>query len=474
MAQRAPDAVPHVLGVVPAGRRRLSAPGTKHDYAVVFRQTFGGLLSSDGVVTVSVVGSKAHGWRIVYVSSSLAPSSALHGKAKLSPIAAFVRAARATGHPLSLADVTKDGKAATGAQRLIATGFMGDQSVKPVAFGTAKGAVRAYRASVVQSTDANQSAYDVIVDATTGKLLSRQNIVFNATDDPTWLAPEHSQSYNNMNAYPWNYPTTDNRVAPLLDRSRRLRQGREREPGDDGHPPGVASKMPWDVQATVTGLPRARQRPGQQRRRCPPLVGGHTFGNPALSATTSATRDYQPAFTDAWYTSGCNPANLTRGTTGNDIEASTVDLFVGHNVMHDWAYYLGFDEGHWNAQQYNNGVTVNDPTPPPGGPTIAAPLGNDGLIGNAQSGALTGSRDNANMSTGADGQHPTTNLFLWQSLAGSFYAPCVDGDYDFSVFGHEFGHLIENRMIGKGVGARQGTPPARWARRSATSTRSST
>ena len=60
------------------------------------------------------------------------------------------------------------------------------------------------------------------------------------------------------------------------------------------------------------------------------------------------------------------------------------------------------------------------------------------------------------MGTGADGQHPSTNQFLWQPLAGSFYAPCVDGAYDFAVFGHEYGHLIENRMIGKGVGARQG------------------
>ena len=61
------------------------------------------------------------------------------------------------------------------------------------------------------------------------------------------------------------------------------------------------------------------------------------------------------------------------------------------------------------------------------------------------------------MNTGADGNHPTTNQFVWQPLAASFYAPCVDGAYDFAVFGHEFGHLIENRMIGKGVGARQGT-----------------
>ena len=46
-------------------------------------------------------------------------------------------------------------------------------------------------------------------------------------------------------------------------------------------------------------------------------------------------------------------------------------------------------------------------------------------------------------------------MFLWQSLAGAFYAPCVDGDYDMSVIGHEFGHMVENRMIGKGI-RRQG------------------
>src|SRR5262249_9090073 len=53
--------------------------------------------------------------------------------------------------------------------------------------------------------------------------------------------------------------------------------------------------------------------------------------------------------------------------------------------------------------------------------------------------------------------------FLWQPLAAAFYAPCVDGAYDFSVFGNEYGHLIENRMIGKGVGARQGANPAQAA-----------
>jgi hypothetical protein len=41
-------------------------------------------------------------------------------------------------------------------------------------------------------------------------------------------------------------------------------------------------------------------------------------------------------------------------------------------------------------------------------------------------------------------------MYLWQPIAGAFYPPCVDGDYDNGVIFHEYGHLTENRMIGKG------------------------
>ena len=42
---------------------------------------------------------------------------------------------------------------------------------------------------------------------------------------------------------------------------------------------------------------------------------------------------------------------------------------------------------------------------------------------------------------------PITNMYLWQPLAAAFYAPCVDGDYDMSVIGHEYTHAISNRMV---------------------------
>ena len=56
-------------------------------------------------------------------------------------------------------------------------------------------------------------------------------------------------------------------------------------------------------------------------------------------------------------------------------------------------------------------------------------------------------RDNANQITLNDGIPPITNQYLFQPIAGAFYAPCVDGDMDTSVFGHEYTHLISNRMV---------------------------
>ena len=262
-----------------------------------------------------------------------------------------------------------------GSTTLAVHGLAQAQHVKKAVFSTTHhGARAAYDATVTTGTDGDLASYQVVVDAQTGDLLYRQSQVDYLVDDPTWLAPRHSMAYNDLNAFPWNYPTTDNREAPLLDRDRGLRRGRGRQPGDDRLHDGRRLEVPVGRPARLGGSPttarRRRSATTSTTRGCG--AGDHgVYGNPALVRDTSATRDYQPAFTDAWYTSGCDPNNVNAATNplGNDIEASTVSLFVGHNVMHDWAYYLGFDEGHWNAQQYNNDVTTVDPSPPPGGPT---------------------------------------------------------------------------------------------------------
>ena len=151
---------------------------------------------------------------------------------------------------------------------------------------------------------------------------------------------------------------------------------------------------------------------------------------------SSTSRDYSFPWTNDWFTRDCEPTSGAPGATWDD-SASVVNLFVQHNRMHDFAYYLGFTEQNWNAQDYNFGLTEKRQE-------------NDAVVGDSQSGGQTTTRDNANMSTLDDGFSSITNMYFWGPIAASFYAPCVDGDYDMSIIGHEYTHMIENRMIGKG------------------------
>ena len=68
-------------------------------------------------------------------------------------------------------------------------------------------------------------------------------------------------------------------------------------------------------------------------------------------------------------------------------------------------------------------------------------------------------RDNANQITLQDGIPGITNQYLFQPIAGAFYAPCTDGGLDMGIVGHEYTHAISNRMVGgpdEGLTSEQG------------------
>ncbi len=202
---------------------------------------------------------------------------------------------------------------------------------------------------------------------------------------------------------------------------------------------------PWDV-LTATGLPTGTTVGNNASTReawASPLTPGGT-----AQAPVSPTGQYIEPFTDAWNNSRCNPAELVPG--GNDINASVTNLFVVHNRMHDFSYYLGFNERNYNLQLDNVGRGGVD---------------NDPEVGNVQAGALTGGqpsylgRDNANQITLQDGIPGITNQYLFQPIAGAFYAPCTDGGLDMGIVGHEYTHAISNRMVGgpdEGLTSEQG------------------
>jgi extracellular elastinolytic metalloproteinase len=226
--------------------------------------------------------------------------------------------------------------------------------------------------------------------------------------------------------FPWGHPSTDTREVWCWRSA----------PGCDRVIGNLASRSPWDydARANVTTLTTS----GNNNKAATSWASGGSPSAPQfMPVVASPFRDYSYAWTNDWNTRLCQRAAAeTPGSTYDDA-AATVNLFAMHNRMHDFSYYLGFTEPNWNSQSSNFG---NTETWQEGDP----------LIGDVQSGLQSGSRDNANMTTVPDGGSSFSNMFMWQPIAGSFYAPCVDGDYDQGVIGHEFGHMIENRMIGKG------------------------
>ena len=205
----------------------------------------------------------------------------------------------------------------------------------------------------------------------------------------------------------------------------------------------LAARGPWDYdfRANAPTFTTRGNAANTAEAWTSPLTPGAFQQRPV-----SPERDYSQPFQDAWNNTQCSPAAFTPANNNNDILPAVTSLFANHNRMHDWSYFLGFTELNYNLQDSNFGNRAEG----------AAPSGGEGdpEIGNAQAGALTGGfptfrgRDNANQITLQDGIPGITNQYLFQPLPGAFYAPCVDGDYDMSVIGHEYTHAISNRMVG--------------------------
>ena len=398
------------------------APLGASGYAVVLRQTVGGLpVSPEGVASIGVVRSGGT-WKVAYASSTFVGSDTLANSADLTALQALGEAMADAGDRVSVVQMDAEGSV-NGWRRVDVAGLVADQLVRRVAFATPNAGMRvAYETVYTEGVDAG---YRHFVDAETSRILYRAENVEQAVDNPSWEVFPATPPLTTMNRYPWNYPSDDIREVWCWTAG----------PGCERAIANAASPLPWDVNpATGVSTNTTIGNNANAKEIWGPF--------PANSfRPTSATRDYRYPWTNVWFEDECDPAQLTGVGVTNDISAAVANLFVMHNRMHDWSYNLGFTEATWNGQQSNFG-----------GPG----LGGDPVDGRAQSGAVVpGSRDNANMSTQPDGTPSITNMFLWQPAAAGFYPPCVDGDYDMAVIAHEYGHMIENRMIGKGF-RRQG------------------
>ncbi|WP_307845205.1 M36 family metallopeptidase [Planomonospora sp. ID67723] len=366
-------------------------------HAVLLRQKFGDLPAGvDGQVVVGVAGGK-----VFHVTSTLSRSTAAPPAAVLTEQQALEAAARDGGIDLATATVKK---------------------ATAVAVPAPDGTRSAYQVVLIgggSAQDGEPAAYTTHVDAVSGEILTRENLVDHHAD--YGAEPDNPQ----WEVFPAN-PPADYSSADTRDRWCYIPG-----PGCDyvvgGDP---ATGKAWDVDH-ATNAP-TNTSIGNAARTFENRASGDPFTVGTRSNAATPSRNYVYPWTNKWYTAKCDPAVFDQPGEA-DLEAAIANLHGMHNRMHDWSYRLGFTETAWNMQDENGDR---------GG------LGDDPEQGNAQAGARVLSvRDNANQITGPDGVAPITNMYLWQPIAGAFYAPCVDGDYDMSVIGHEYTHAISGRMI---------------------------
>lgn len=398
-------------------RRESELPGSGA-YMVEFRQSAGALrLGRDGSVKVGIVDGN-----IFWVASSAVGDLGAVNAPSISASDAWMAAAANIDLAIDPADLAAAGT--EGDWNLISVaGLSHPQRSRAVAFAIpGGGAIPAYETIVLDVTGGRAIAYTSFVDGSTGEVMLRQNRTQRAVDNPEW-------SFFAANP-PLDHSTVDTRVLacwldPLGDCDLELNN--------------LAARVPWDqLPAGAPTFTMTGNQAQSQEAWLSPLTPDPTPYRP-----TSPLREYSYPWTNQWFTSKCDPSTLTHtggALPDNDIDAAISNLFAMHNRIHDWSYFLGFTEVNGNAQVDNFGLTS---------PAQAG----DPEVGNAQAGGIDGAypayqgRDNANQITLNDGIPPITNMYLWQSIAGAAYPPCVDGDYDAAVIAHEYGHMIQNRMV---------------------------
>ena len=413
--------------------------------AVLLRQRFGDLRAGqDGMVAVGVVDGK-----ITYVSSSLTGDTGAPAEATLTAVDAFRRAAADVGR-----DVAADAISAGGLQRgwfeFGVEGSTDTQRARLVAIPTPSDGVRAAWETLITDYDKSTFMATHFVDARTGEILFRQSRVNYAQAQwqvfPANPPLDPNDSRDTRQLWCWEMAANCGRV---LGGPEPIKGTPERTGEWDTEQPTSPTSAPVPpTTGTVQGNAATTTENWENFRQ--PVRPGQRATSPSRQYTSSGAL---ATWTNGWYKQRCNPATaFTPANNQNDILAATVNLFAMHNRMHDFSYRLGFTEKNYNLQRANYGRAPVD-------------RGLDEEFGNAQAGAVAFGqptfmgRDNANQATPPDGQMGRTNMYLWQPIAGAFYAPCVDGDYDMSVIGHEYTHAISNRMVAgpdAGLGTREG------------------
>lgn len=233
---------------------------------------------------------------------------------------------------------------------------------------------------VADETTTDSDSYAYVISAADARVLFRKSLVEDAEGTPftyrVWAATDGLQRPLNgpqgFSGTPHPTGTNDGFQASFVPQNLvTLASG------------PISTKDPWlPAGAGVTN--------GNNVDAYADLVAPDGFNKGDVRALTSAANTFDYAYDFA----------LNPGANKNQQMASVTQLFYDLNFLHDWYYDSGFNEAAGNAQldNYGRGGVPGDP-----------------LRGEAQD---YNGRNNANMSTPADGGRPRMQMYVFDGVAG--------------------------------------------------------
>lgn len=344
------------------------------------------------------------------------------------PAVAVRKAAGFINNDGSSLDLRQNKSASTEIKTVFGEGDFGTTAEK-MYFPTEPGvAVAAWRVLIWQPVN----AYYVIVDARTGTLLWRKNITADQSQTATFNVYVNPNAMMNVSDNP--FPMTPGTTAPNGTQGTGIPRTMMVMVGNEA--PYSFNDLGWitDGNNTTDGNALAAGLDRESPTGIDPnglVTGDNRVFNypfvPGIPTNPAQNQGESPLPT------GVNPTPcVAAGTSPAAIDfqkAAVTQLFYISNRIHDELYTLGFTEPARNFQTNNFGR---------GG------SGNDRVSAEAQDCSGT---NNANFGTGADGQRPRMQMYLWTAPSPDF-----DGDLDADVIVHEYLHGMSNRLHGNASG----------------------
>ena len=341
--------------------------------AVLFRQRFGDLRGRPSTACSSVGVRDGAVW---YVSSSLARDAAAPAAADASRPTRSAIAVRDAG----VADATVDAhRAGRGAHRRPGAA----RAAYEVIFGA-------------DLTAPTRSPTPPTSTPATATVLVREDLVDSRRDNPEWEVFPNSP--------PVDYSSTDTRVRWCFRPAR----------GCDEVVGTPASPLAWDVDP-ATGR-TSEHDDGQQRlRAC--TTGSATTRSPSAPSwpRRSPDRDYAYPWTNQWLAEQCcNPARRSprRSATTSTPPGPTCSRCT-----------TGCTTGRTTSASPRRPGTCRTTTSAGAARRTTPSRATRRPAGSAAARPAFAARDNANQITPPTAIAPITNMYLWQPIAGSFYAP---------------------------------------------------